>query len=62
MAVSGISATQASVPMQQAVQPQGQHKHGRHSHSITDVDALGSSVASAPSPTGKVGSKLDVTA
>jgi hypothetical protein len=35
---------------------------GRHSHSMGDVDARSSSVASAPSPTGKIGSKLDVTA
>jgi hypothetical protein len=35
---------------------------GRQTPSMTDIDAQGSSVASAPGPTGKVGSKIDITA
>ena len=60
MAVSGMSGFHAS--SQQAVQSLA-HKHGgRSGQSLTDVDATGSSVASPPSATGKVGSKLNVTA
>jgi hypothetical protein len=35
---------------------------GRRAASISDVDAVSSSVASPPSATGKTGSKLNVTA
>ena len=39
------------------------YKHsGRHPRPLTDIDAQGSSVAAAPGASGKVGSKLDVTA
>jgi hypothetical protein len=62
MAVSGVSSVSAYVMSQQPVQSVSQHKHGgQHSHSLSDVDAQGSSVASAPSSTGKIGSKVDIT-
>jgi len=35
---------------------------GHHGQSLSDVDATGSSVASAPSKTGKIGSKIDISA
>ena len=61
MAISGIPA--AGPPSQQAAQLSGQHKHGgHHARSLSDIDAQGSSVASAPSATGKVGSKVNITA
>jgi hypothetical protein len=63
MAISGISAGSSHASAQQAVQSLGQHKHGgHHLHSLSDIDAQGSSVMSAASSTGKVGSKVDVTA
>jgi hypothetical protein len=63
MAISGISSAGFQASSQQAVQSLAQHKHGGHSfHSNSDIDAAGSSVASTPSATGKIGSKLNVTA
>lgn len=73
MALSGIASVGFHASNQSAVQSLTQHKHGGHRPpSISDVDAMrsgamrsgamGSSVASAPSPTGKIGSKLDVSA
>jgi len=59
MAFSGIASLHAAA--QQAVQPLSQHRRGGH-HSLADVDAAGSSVASAPSKTGKIGSKVNITA
>ena len=57
MAIAGISA--ASVHAMSS-QPSSAHKQGaRQSHSLTDIDAAGSSAASAPSVTGKIGSKVD---
>jgi hypothetical protein len=63
MAVSGISPASFQALSQQAVQSLGQHKHGGHrpSTSLSDIDAQGSSLSSAPTSTGKVGGKLDVT-
>jgi hypothetical protein len=61
MAISGMSGFHAS--SQQALQSLTQHKHGgHHGHSITDVDVTSSSVTSAPSKTGKIGSKIDISA
>jgi hypothetical protein len=61
MAISGMSGFHAS--SQQAVQSLSHHKSGgRHGQSLSDVDATGSSLASAPSKTGKIGSKIDITA
>jgi hypothetical protein len=61
MATSGISAAGAYTPNQQ-IQQIGQHKHGKHQSSLmSDIDAQGSSVSTAPSSTGKVGKKVDIT-
>lgn len=61
MTISGMSGYHASG--QQAVQSLTHHKSGgRHGQSLADVDATGSSVASAPSRTGKIGSKIDISA
>ena len=39
------------------------HKNsGHHGRSLSDIDAAGSSVGSAPSKTGKIGSKIDISA
>jgi len=61
MTLTGIS-TAASVgaftPSPPAV---NQHRHGQF-RSLSDIDAQSSSVASAPSSTGKTGSKVDITA
>jgi len=63
MAISGISAASSPPPSQPPVQTLGRHKHGgHHAQSLSDVDAQGSSVASAPSSTGKVGSKVNMSA
>ena len=59
MAISGIASLHAAA--QQAVPSLSQYRRGGH-HSLADVDAAGSSVASAPSKTGKIGSKVDITA
>jgi hypothetical protein len=44
----------------QAAQLLPHHKRG--GHSLADVDATSASVASAPSKTGKIGSKVDISA
>jgi hypothetical protein len=64
MAVSGISlAASSHVAGQQAASTSGRHRQsGRQTPSLTDIDAQGSSVASAPSATGKIGSKVNITA
>jgi hypothetical protein len=63
MAISASSAAGFAAASQQAMQTSGHHKHGgHHSRSNTDIDSSGSSMTSAPSATGKVGGKLDVTA
>ena len=63
MAISGMSSAGFHASSQQAVQSLSHHKHGGHrGQSLTDVDAAGSSVASAPSKTGKIGSKIDIRA
>jgi hypothetical protein len=63
MAVSGLAAsTQFQPANQQLSQSSGHHRHhGGHHMSISDIDAQSSSVASAPTSTGKVGSRLNVT-
>jgi hypothetical protein len=62
MAVSAVSAAGIYSASQQPVQSASQHKHGgHHSRSISDIDAQGSSVATAASSTGKVGSKVDIS-
>jgi hypothetical protein len=63
MAISGMSSVGFHASSQQAVQSLSHHKYGgHHGHSLTDVDATGSSVAAAPSKTGKTGAKIDITA
>lgn len=59
MAMSAIGFHAAAHQTQSA----SQHRLGGHRAApLSDVDAAGSSVASAPSPTGKTGSKLNITA
>lgn len=61
MAISATSAAGIYTMGQQPTQSVSQHKHGGHrSHSLSDIDAQGSSLATAPSTTGKIGSKLNV--
>jgi hypothetical protein len=64
MAVSGISSAASShVASQQTASTSSRHlQSGQRVPSMTDIDAQGSSVASAPSATGKIGSKIDITA
>jgi hypothetical protein len=64
MAVSGISlAASAHVSSQQAASTSSRHRqNGQRTPSMTDIDAQGSSVASAPSATGKIGSRINITA
>jgi hypothetical protein len=62
MAVSGISAA-GSHAGHHATQSLASHKHGgQHAHSLSDIDAKGSSIASPASNTGKIGSKINITA
>ena len=63
MAISGMSSAGFHAASQQAAPLLSHHKRGgHHGRSLTDVDAAGSSVASAPSRTGKTGSKIDIAA
>jgi len=63
MAISGVSPGGVYATSQQPLPSASHYKHsGQHSTSISDIDAQGSSVASPPSSTGKIGSKLNVTA
>jgi hypothetical protein len=61
MAVSAMSLASLHAATQQAVQLLSHHKRGGR-HSLADVDAAGSSVASAPTKTGKIASKVDISA
>ena len=62
MAVSGITPGSIYATNSQPLQSITQHKQNTHQTiSMSDIDAQGSSVASAPSSTGKVGSKVDFT-
>jgi hypothetical protein len=62
MALSGIASGASHAASQQAAQSSSSHVHnGRRIQSLTDIDAQGSSVASAPGATGKIGSKVDIT-
>jgi hypothetical protein len=65
MAISAVSSAAAGAyaSSQPPLSAVGQHKHGgHHSRSMTDIDGQGSSVATAPSSTGKIGSKVDMSA
>jgi hypothetical protein len=62
MAISGITPGSIYATNSQPLQSISQHKQNtHHSISMSDIDAQGSSVASAPSSTGKVGSKVNLT-
>ena len=60
MAISGMSSLGSHASSQQAVQSLSHHKY--RGHSLTNVDAASSSVASAPSKTGKIDSNIDISA
>jgi hypothetical protein len=64
MAVSGISLGAGSqVASQQAASASSHHRQsGQRTPSLTDIDAQGSSVASPPTATGKIGSRVNITA
>jgi hypothetical protein len=59
MAISGMFSAGSHASTQQAAQLLSHHKRG---HSLTDVDATSSSAAAAPSKTGKIGTKVDISA
>ena len=61
MAISGVASAGSHATSQQSAQSVTAHKHGAR-HSLTDIDSSGSSVASTPSVTGKIGSKVNITA
>ncbi len=62
MAISGITPGNIYATNSQPMQSITQHKqNGNRSISMSDIDAQGSSVVSTPSPTAKVGSKVDFT-
>jgi hypothetical protein len=60
MAISGMFSAGSHTSTQQAAQLLSHHKRG--GHSLTDVDATSSSAAAAPSKTGKIGTKVDISA
>jgi hypothetical protein len=60
MAISGMFSAGSHASIQQAVQLLSHHKRG--SHPLADVDATSASVASPPNKTGKLGSKVDISA
>jgi hypothetical protein len=62
MSVSGISAAASSHAASQQPSPSSalHRHHGHQTPSNTDIDAQGSSVASAPSSTHKIGSKINI--
>ncbi len=61
MAISGVSNA-AAYTASQPIQQTGQHKHGKHhAGSISDVDAQSSSIASAGSSSGQLGSKVNIS-
>jgi len=60
MAISAISSLGLAKATDQ-VQPLNPHKHGgAHSHSLADVDVQ--STNTTTSATGKIGSRIDITA
>jgi len=62
MAISGITPGSIYAASSQPLQSISQHKQNAHnSSSLSDIDAQGSSVASTPSSSGKVGSKINLT-
>jgi hypothetical protein len=62
MSVSAISAGGIYATSQQPVQSLSYNKQASHRPtSLSDIDAQSSSLATAPSLTGKVGSKVNLT-
>lgn len=62
MAISGVTPGSIYAASSQPLQSISQHKqNAHHSMSMSDIDAQGSSVASTPSASGKVGSKINLT-
>jgi hypothetical protein len=59
MAIAGVGAAFHAMS-QQSTQSAATQKNASR-HSLTDIDAAGSSVASSPSGTGKIGSKVNIT-
>jgi hypothetical protein len=63
MALSGISSASSHAAAQQIIESLAPHKHdGHRPQSLADGDAAGSSAASPPSASGKIGSRIDITA
>jgi hypothetical protein len=62
MAISGIAAAGFHAGGAQSTQSAAHKQGGRHANSLTDIDSAGSSMASPPSTTGKIGSKIDIRA
>jgi hypothetical protein len=64
MAVAGISfAASSHAASQHTASTSRRQQHGGpQAPSMTDIDAQGSSVVSPPSTTGKIGTKIDITA
>jgi hypothetical protein len=60
MAVSGMFSAGSHASIQQAAPLLSHPKRG--GHSLADVDATRSSVASAPGKAGKIGGKIDISA
>ncbi len=60
MAISGIAGAGFHATTHQSAQSTGAHKHAARP-SLSDIDSTGSSVATAPSVTGKIGSKVNIT-
>ena len=58
MAISGLGMSGSHAMSHQSATT---HKHAAHP-SLTDIDTAGSSVATSPSATGKIGSKVNITA
>jgi hypothetical protein len=61
MAIAGIAGGGFHVASHQSAQPGTTHKHAARP-SLSDIDSTGSSVATSPSATGKIGSKVNITA
>jgi len=63
MAISAVTPGGIYATSQQPLTSLSQHKHSANRlTSLSDIDAQGSSVATTPSSTGKVGSKINITA
>jgi hypothetical protein len=60
MAISGMFSAGSHASIQQAAPLLSHHKRG--GHSLADVDATSAGAISAPSKTGKIGSKVDISA